>query len=221
MQVILDPNRRIGKTSETEVSAVGSYGGNCIYANISDTLVPRGVTVRLYRGAASGKASYSHYVDIPFLNAKILYDNGLSVNGYVWKSRTTGPVDGVVFSNDVEITASTATIKGVTAAPNKGVWAVGDRAIRTPASGQPKAWVCTVAGGATSATRANTTAYAAGTWAIWTTGTTVWECSIAGTSDSSPPSIVGKVVGDTVVDGGVTWTCRSLTAATWVSEGNL
>lgn len=35
---------------------------------------------------------------------------------------------------------------GATAAPAVGTWAVGDRAIRVPAVGQPKAWSCTTAG---------------------------------------------------------------------------
>jgi len=108
------------------------------------------------------------------------------------------------------------------AAPLTQVWGIGDRCINRPAAvGTPKAWTCTVAGGSYSATRADSTAYAERVWIKWSSGTTVWECTTAGTSDSSAPSIVGKVVGDTVVDGGVTWTLRSLTAATWVSEGNL
>lgn len=43
----------------------------------------------------------------------------------------------------------------------------------------------------------------------------------AGTSDGSAPDITGLVVGDTVVDGTVTWTLRSLTTAAFTSEGNL
>lgn len=108
------------------------------------------------------------------------------------------------------------------ASPQKGAWNRGD-AVRndTPSVGSPKGWTCTVAGGATSTTRSNSTVYAASVWAIWSTGTTVWEVTTAGTSAASAPSIVGKVVGDTVVDGTVTWTMRSLTTATFVSEGNL
>jgi hypothetical protein len=109
-----------------------------------------------------------------------------------------------------------------TAAPALGAWNLGDRAIRVPpASGQPKAWSCTTAGGSYSTTRANLTAYAKNAWALWTTGTTVWRCTTAGTSDAAAPDITGKVVGDTVTDGTVVWTLMSLTSATWVSEGNL
>ena len=35
---------------------------------------------------------------------------------------------------------------GATASPASGTWAVGDRAVRVPVVGQPKAWSCTVAG---------------------------------------------------------------------------
>jgi hypothetical protein len=78
-----------------------------------------------------------------------------------------------------------------------------------------------VAGGATSTTRANTTVYAVGVWALWTTGTTVWECIVAGTSAGAAPSIVGKLPGDTVVDNTVTWRMMSLTRATLVALANL
>lgn len=109
-----------------------------------------------------------------------------------------------------------------TAVPTSGVFVVGDRIKNSaPAVGQPKAWSCTVAGGLTQATRGNTTAYAQGAWVLWTSGTTVWECTVAGTTAGAPPSIVGAVVGTTVVDGTVTWTCKALTQATFTSEGNL
>ena len=91
----------------------------------------------------------------------------------------------------------------------------------TPTVGQSKARVCTAAGGATTTKRANSTAYALGTWATWTTGATAWECTKAGVSATAPPSISGLVVGGTVVDGTATWILRSLRTATFVSEGNL
>lgn len=108
------------------------------------------------------------------------------------------------------------------AIPTSGIFHLYDRVTNvTPTVGQPKAWSCTSGGGASSTTRADNTAYALGVWATWTTGTTVWECTTAGTSAGAAPSIVGKVIGDTVVDGGVTWTMRSMTTATLTSEGNL
>ena len=69
--------------------------------------------------------------------------------------------------------------------------------------------------------RANSTAYPLNHWVQWSTGTTVWQCTTAGTSTGAAPSIVGKVVGDTVTDGTAVWTLRSLTTAVWTSEGDL
>lgn len=60
-------------------------------------------------------------------------------------------------------------------------------------------------------TRINSTSYLGGVTVNWSTGTTVWSCLRPGTSASSAPSISGKVVGDTVVDGSVTWLLMALT----------
>jgi hypothetical protein len=109
--------------------------------------------------------------------------------------------------------------------PVASLWNIGDRiANNVPTVGQPKAWSQTTyaAGvGAYSTTRANTTGYTLGNWVLWTTGTTVWECTTAGTSAGSAPSISGKNPGDTVVDGSITWTMRSPSKAVWTSEGTL
>jgi hypothetical protein len=108
------------------------------------------------------------------------------------------------------------------AVPTSGVFARGAQILHSDlAVGEPTGWRATVAGGATSTTRANTTVYAVGVWALWTTGTTVWECIVAGTSAGAAPSIVGKLPGDTVVDNTVTWRMMSLTRATLVALANL
>jgi hypothetical protein len=113
-------------------------------------------------------------------------------------------------------------IASASASPTKGVWGLGDRIQNTVGTiGQPRGWITSTAGGAKSTTRADATPYTATTWIAWSTGTTVWECTTAGTSTTGAPSIVGKVVGDTVTDGTVVWTCRSLTTAAFTSEGNL
>lgn len=110
----------------------------------------------------------------------------------------------------------------VSAIPVKGVYATNTIIKRYPFTvGQPKGWYTTTGGGASSTTRADATAYAAGVWAKWPSGTTVWECTTAGTSTTGAPSIVGKVVGDTVEDGTAIWTMRSLTTVAFTSEGNL
>lgn len=108
------------------------------------------------------------------------------------------------------------------AAPTKGVWAAGDEVRNTaPAVGSPKSWLNTAAGGASSTTRADATVVSVGTWAKWSTGTTVWECTTGGTTTTGAPSITGITVGQTVTDGTVVWTLRSTTQANFVSTGNL
>jgi len=66
-----------------------------------------------------------------------------------------------------------------------------------------------------SATRANLTAYAVGALVKWSTGTTIWECTTAGTTAASAPSIatggvagLAKVIGQSVTDGSVVWIMR-------------
>jgi len=54
----------------------------------------------------------------------------------------------------------------------------------------------------------NSTEFFAGDRVRWNMTTTIWECTTPGITAAAPPSITGKVVGDTVVDGGVTWTMR-------------
>ena len=90
--------------------------------------------------------------------------------------------------------------------------------------GQPKGWICTGTGAAYSTTRANSTAYRLGVYALWSVGTTVWKVvSIipANTTAAAAPDITGLVVGNTVVDGGVTWKLMATAAAVFTSEGLL
>jgi hypothetical protein len=101
-------------------------------------------------------------------------------------------------------------------------WLAGDEVKHDPpAAGQPKSWLDTADGAAVSTVRANVTAYAVGVWAQWSVGTTVWEVIVAGNSAGAAPSIAGKVVGDTVVDGTVTWIMRNTTVANFLSTGLL
>ena len=56
-------------------------------------------------------------------------------------------------------------------------------------------------------TRSSSKKYAVGQRVLWPTGTAVWECTQAGTTASSPPSVSGSpALGDTVTDGTVIWT---------------
>lgn len=110
----------------------------------------------------------------------------------------------------------------VTAVPTDGADIVGELLRNdTPAAAGTIGWVCTTTGGNSAGTRANTTAYAVGDWYTWSSGTTVWECTTAGTTAGSAPSIVGLSYGDTVVDGTVTWTYRHSVAAVWKTYGTI
>ena len=104
--------------------------------------------------------------------------------------------------------------------PVSGVWTRGYTIDQLNAAvGAAKGWVCTVAGGASTGTWAASTAYATrGIWYETSTGV-VMEVTTAGTTSATEP--VPTVIGQVVTDGTVTWTCRSLTASTFVSTGNL
>jgi len=146
VQILVDPVRLVGKTANHEASVAVTEGGNLAVVNYGagDTHTSRGSTIRIYRGTATG--SYDSYVDVPIMNTSWLYDNGLNVAGYVWKARTPGAVDTVCVADIRLMTQKTCEVEGVQAAPTVGSWSVGDRAIRIPAVGSPKAWSCTVAG---------------------------------------------------------------------------
>ena len=106
--------------------------------------------------------------------------------------------------------------------PEAGVWESGDIAwaYDVPAGGIP-GYMCISSGGSYSSTRANNTSYSVGDWVLWDSGTTVWMCTTAGTTDSSPPDISGKVPGDTVTDGTVVWTMMATTYAEWKALANI
>lgn len=105
-------------------------------------------------------------------------------------------------------------------APDGGLWRNGDRIIQSfYAAGRTKGWICSTNGGATRGILALSTAVSVGQWYQWSSGTTVWEVTIAGTTAAVAPDITGKSIGDTVVHGTATLTLRSITVAVFVSEG--
>lgn len=151
-QFVVDVDRRIGFTdvsaelsrSVTNSAAYDSgvyiIGGSPNYRNSG-----RKQIFRLYRGTSAG--SYDEYVDIPTTNGIThLFDSGAEINGYFWQSRSAAGVDALYFAQTTYANTETVTVYGITGIPTVGTWKVGDRIYRVPVSGQPKSWVCTVAG---------------------------------------------------------------------------
>lgn len=102
---------------------------------------------------------------------------------------------------------------------NKWTWSTGDIVWLPPSPGGYSGKICTTNGGLYDGTRQNSTGYTVGRWIMWDSGTTVWECTTAGTSASSSPDITGKVVGNAVTDGTVVWTMRATQAAVFKNFG--
>jgi hypothetical protein len=107
----------------------------------------------------------------------------------------------------------------LTALPTNGVFQAGAQALLTapPAGGSP-GWVCTTAGGASSATWAATTAYSNATWVKTSTGK-VLECVGAGTSSGTEPN--PSTIDGVVTDGTVTWVYRAAASAVFKALPNV
>lgn len=100
------------------------------------------------------------------------------------------------------------------ALPAVGVWDRGAPIYSTvAAAGASPGWIVTTAGGAGAAWAA-TIAKAAGAWVKSTAGGRAFEATVAGTTGGAEPAAFATAaVGDTVVDGTVTWTCRATAQA--------
>lgn len=147
-QIITDPVRLIGRaptTGTTEEVVAAINGGNIIstYITKADGEQNSGVIIRMYRGTATGV--YTNYVDVlATQNTWKLYDDGDTLNGYRWQTRTGGAVDtlnGSRFTGGHRYTngyyeGMTTQSLGV---PNRGVWKQGDiirrRDITPPGTG--------------------------------------------------------------------------------------
>ena len=96
--------------------------------------------IRVYRGTSSG--SYNKYVDIPFILGSTLEDNGTSISGYVWKSRTAGDIDE--FNECLEISQSSSLNCKMTNRPTKGTWEKGNIVYNSnPSANSSFGWICT------------------------------------------------------------------------------
>ena len=108
----LDIPRQIGvSTAEYNVSTVkDSAGVRIVYPRESG----KNVLTRIYRGNASGQ--YTKYVDIPNIKDMALYDNGYSLNGFLWKD----------VPSNTEINFSLNSIQQIEKPINVGTWLTED-----------------------------------------------------------------------------------------------
>ena len=208
-------------------------GGNVVIPStaLAQTIIYTGNTYynSFDVGYGAVKLSASSYIDFS-KNLIINHSNGTD-GAYILvapdvmfgdnKLINVGTLGTILGKSFHKILSNTTTTEGIgSAVPTAGVYKLGDRILNSTGTiGQPKAWQCTTAGGAKSLTRADTTAYTLGQWVLWTSGTTISECTQAGTSGTgtAAPTTVGQVV----TDGTAKFTCRSLTTVAFTSEGNL
>jgi hypothetical protein len=144
---INDSILKIGRNTTTETTFTATSNGcNIVLDEIDSNSI-----VRIYRGTTSG--TYNEYVDIP--NALYtVFDNGISANGYAWKSIT--PVSTPDVQNTITGCISNAglVIARGTSTPTIGTWSTGDIIYSTSSTEQGTAgskyivigWQC-VAGG--------------------------------------------------------------------------
>lgn len=145
-QYIIDVDRMVGRNQTSgEQSLARTNGG----AGVRLTLTynkPANCLLRVYRGTSAG--SYDQFVDIPVQSCTLLYDNGVTLNGFPWVARTAGPettLNGIGESH-YRALGTRAVIDGA-ATPTVGAWLVGDEIYRTtPAAAGKRAWVCTASG---------------------------------------------------------------------------
>jgi len=129
-QVIIDPARMLGSTpTGLEKSLTLDYNDSIpkIVGSWNE-INHRGIIVRLYRGTTSGV--YDKYVDIPLVMCNLFYDNGLAVNGIVWKDRPPGAIDTLnnrLCAGNFEIINNVVRVQSThTESPDQGTWIQGD-----------------------------------------------------------------------------------------------
>lgn len=141
---LLDENRMLGTFNNVgEKSVVVNSVNSYVKLAFSDKLLFQPI-VRIYRGTSSGV--YTHYVDIPYLMSRGLFDTGEDINGFVWKENTSNSFDkpnksfSICFNGDNIISHGNAK-------PTNGDWKKGDIVINTiPSIGGYIGWVCTESG---------------------------------------------------------------------------
>lgn len=79
---------------------------------------------RVYRG--SSQTNMTNYVDIPFVQNRVLYDNGDSINGYIWKQTDNVIMPQLNYCYGYEKINETNIIAYCSGIPTQGNWKNGD-----------------------------------------------------------------------------------------------
>jgi len=149
IQFLYDRTRLVGQgNSNPEQSITLSNGGNGVLLPVTPSSTrTRSAIVRIYRGTASN--SYDSYVDLPVLAAMHYYDDGDNCNGFLWKSRTAGPVDSLTQGVEyIEVNGENVLLlSSAVPAGTLGTFIVGDEVkYKTPSPGGYAKAICTVSG---------------------------------------------------------------------------
>ena len=127
---IIDFDRNVGKSTSDKIVFEATDKGACININYTET---HGI-IRLYRGIC--ERSYTEFVDIPNPMG-IIFDNGISANGYVWK-QCCSPISDATVPNIITGIINNggyAIARGVSC-PTSGKWWQGDTVINNIPSEQ-------------------------------------------------------------------------------------
>lgn len=125
-QILYDTGRALGRNpTNSEVSATAALG-SMIINNIGFGTAPRNAIIRLYRGTSTN--SYSHFVDIHTIGSTWLHDNGNSVNGIAWSTRTAGPMNTInSVGSYIKFNGSLIDLTATTIPNSAGSFTQGDR----------------------------------------------------------------------------------------------
>ena len=79
---------------------------------------------RIYRGTA--QTNMINYVDVPFVQNRVLYDNGNSINGYIWKQTSETTMPQLNYCWGYQKINETNIIAYCSGIPSEGIWQNGD-----------------------------------------------------------------------------------------------
>lgn len=93
-----------------------------IRLNLQNNYMP--AICRIYRGTA--QTNMINYVDVPFVQNRVLYDNGNSINGYIWKQTSETTMPQLNYCWGYQKINETNIIAYCSGIPSEGIWQNGD-----------------------------------------------------------------------------------------------